>query len=223
MARIETHDLHKTYHTRQLHTPVLHGIDLSIETGEFIAIMGPSGCGKSTLLYVLGLMARYDFGTVLIDGQDVAELSDAQKTRLRARRMGFVFQRFNLLPALSAEDNVAMALRLMGETNEQPVRDMITRVGLGEKRLRRPGALSIGEQQRVAIARSMVGRPDILFADEPTGNLDSENSEKILELLKQFNREMNQTILMVTHDDDAARWADRTIHMKDGRLVNGQQ
>lgn len=223
MAIIETHNLHKTYHSQQLHTPVLHGINLSAEAGEFIAIMGPSGCGKSTLLYVIGLMTQYDSGTVLIDGQNVAGLSDAQKTRLRARRMGFVFQRFNLLPALSAEDNVAMALRLMGDTDEQAVRDMVARVGLGEKRHRRPGALSIGEQQRVAIARSMVGRPDILFADEPTGNLDSENGKKILELLKQFNREMNQTILMVTHNTDAAHWADRTIYMKDGRLVNGQQ
>jgi len=221
MAIIEVRDLHKTYHTGPLDTPVLHGIHLTVEPGEFIAIMGPSGCGKSTLLYVLGLMAGYDSGTVRIDGRDVASLAEEEKTLLRRERMAFVFQRFNLLPALTAEDNVAMVFRLRGRPDGLAAREMLDRVGLADKRHRRPAALSVGEQQRVAIARSLVGRPAILFADEPTGNLDSESGQAVLDLLREFNRSMNQTILMVTHNAEAARWADRVIRMRDGRFVDG--
>ena len=221
MGIIETSSLRKTYRYGQVSTPVLHGIDLEVEAGEFLAIMGPSGCGKSTLLYVLGLMARYDSGTVKINDYDVAALSDGERTALRARRMAFVFQRFNLLPALSARDNVSMALELRGQRNDKAVVEMLDFVGLADKSDRRPAALSIGEQQRVAIARSLVGRPEILFVDEPTGNLDSETGEIILALLSGFNRKMGQTILMVTHNAEAAGWADRTLTMRDGRFVHG--
>ena len=223
MGIIETTSLRKTYRHGGVETPVLHGVDLSIDAGEFVAIMGPSGCGKSTLLYILGLMTGYDSGTVKINEVDIAFMSDADRTRFRARRMAFVFQRFNLLPALSAKDNVAMALRLRGERDDHAVLEMLDAVGLADKKDRRPAALSIGEQQRVAIARSLVGRPEILFADEPTGNLDSETGEVILALLSGFSRKMGQTILMVTHNAEAATWADRTITMRDGRFTHDGQ
>lgn len=221
MAIIEAANLHKAYHAGPLRTPVLHGVSLSVREGEFIAIMGPSGCGKSTLLYVLGLMAGYDSGMVEVDGRDVSTLTGAEKARLRRERMAFVFQRFNLLPALSAEDNVDLVLRLRGRRGNGDAREVLRRVGLADKGHHRPAALSIGEQQRVAIARSLVGRPAILFADEPTGNLDSENGEKVLALLSECHRQEGQTILMVTHNAEAARWADRTIRMRDGRFVDG--
>ncbi len=220
MAMIDVRDLHKSYHTRELDTAVLHGLDLSVESGEFLAIMGPSGCGKSTLLYVLGLMTGFDSGTVTVDGCDAGTMSRVERTRMRRERMGFVFQRFNLLPALSAEDNVGLTLRLRGQRSSDGVVEMLDRINLADKRHHRPSALSMGEQQRVAIARSLIGRPAILFADEPTGNLDSENSERVLVLLSEFHREMGQTIVMVTHNEEAARWADRIVHMRDGRCID---
>jgi putative ABC transport system ATP-binding protein len=221
MAIVEATNLQKNYQSGSVVTPVLHGVSLSVKPGEFVAIMGPSGCGKSTLLYVLGLLTHHDGGTVSIEGFDVSALGDAARTKVRRELMGFVFQRFNLLPALSAEDNVAMTLRLKGASGRNGVVEMLEQVGLADKRHKRPGQLSIGEQQRVAIARSLVGRPAILFADEPTGNLDSENGQKILALLSDFHRRLGQTILMVTHNDEAARWADRVVRMKDGRCVDG--
>jgi putative ABC transport system ATP-binding protein len=221
MAIIETHSLRKTYHTGSLVTPVLHGIHLVVEPGEFVAIMGPSGCGKSTLLYVLGLMASFDGGMVLIEGRDVGRMRSAEKTLLRRERLALVFQRFNLLPALTAEENVELSLRFCGASNGTTPAGMLDRVGLAAKRHHRPRELSMGEQQRVAIARSLVGRPAILLADEPTGNLDSENSGRVLDLLAEFNRELGQTILMVTHDCEAAQWAHRTITMRDGRFTDG--
>ena len=220
MAMIEVRDLHKSYHTRQLDTPVLHGIDLSVAQGEFLAVMGPSGCGKSTLLYVLGLMAGFDSGHVIVDGCDVSTMSEVERTRMRRERMGFVFQRFNLLPALSAEDNVGLTLRLRGQRSTDGVVEMLERINLADKRHHRPSALSMGEQQRVAIARSLIGRPAILFADEPTGNLDSESGQRVLALLSEFHRQMGQTIVMVTHNKEAARWADRIVHMRDGRCID---
>ena len=220
MAMIDVRNLHKSYHTRQLDTPVLHGINLSVEPGEFIAIMGPSGCGKSTLLYVMGLMTAFDSGQVTVDGCDVGTMSRVEQTRMRRERMGFVFQRFNLLPALSAEDNVGLTLRLRGQTRRDGVVEMLERIKLADKRHHRPAALSVGEQQRVAIARSLIGRPAILFADEPTGNLDSENGEHVLSLLSEFHRQNGQTIVMVTHNEEAARWADRVVRMRDGRCID---
>ncbi|NIA20412.1 MAG: ATP-binding cassette domain-containing protein [Anaerolineaceae bacterium] len=217
---IDVRNLHKSYHTSELDTPVLHGIDLSVEQGEFLAVMGPSGCGKSTLLYVLGLMAGFDSGTVTVDGCDVEAMSRVERTRMRRERMGFVFQRFNLLPALSAEDNVGLTLRLRKQAERDGVVAMLERINLADKRHHRPSALSMGEQQRVAIARSLIARPAILFADEPTGNLDSENGKRVLALLSEFHREMGQTIIMVTHNEEAARCADRIVRMRDGRCVN---
>ncbi|NLX58321.1 MAG: ABC transporter ATP-binding protein [Phycisphaerae bacterium] len=221
MPMIDVRNLHKSYHTRDLETPVLHGITLRIERGEFVALMGPSGCGKSTLLYCLGLMTHFDGGSVIVDGTDVATLSEPERARMRRERMGFVFQRFNLLPALTAEENIGLTLRLRGETGHDGVMELLDQIQLAEKRHHRPSALSIGEQQRVALARSLVGRPSILFADEPTGNLDSDNGNRVLDLIRQCHRDMGQTVVMVTHNEEAAGWADRVIRMRDGRCVDG--
>ncbi len=219
-AILEARNLQKSYRDGSVVTAVLHGVGLAVEPGEFVAIMGPSGCGKSTLLYVLGLLTHHDGGTVRFEDRDISALGGAERTRLRRERMGFVFQRFNLLPALSAEDNVALPLRLRGEAKGDGAAEMLDRVGLADKRHKRPGQLSIGEQQRVAIARSLIGQPAILFADEPTGNLDSENGERILSILSDFHRGQGQTIIMVTHNEEAALRADRVIRMKDGRCVD---
>ncbi|MBN2582871.1 MAG: ABC transporter ATP-binding protein [Planctomycetes bacterium] len=220
MPMIDVKDLHKSYHTQDLDTPVLHGITLQIERGEFVALMGPSGCGKSTLLYCLGLMTHFDSGSVVIDGTDVTTLSEPERACMRRERMGFVFQRFNLLPALTAEENIGLTLHLRGQGKHDGTLEMLRRINLADKRHHRPSALSIGEQQRVALARSLIGQPAILFADEPTGNLDSENGERVLTMLRECHRDMGQTIVMVTHNEEAAGWADRVVRMRDGRCVD---
>jgi putative ABC transport system ATP-binding protein len=168
----------------------------------------------------MGGMMRPTSGTVLLAGHDLSRLSDAALTRLRRERLGFVFQRFNLLPALDAEGNVRLALSIRGGAHTDGVPDVLARVGLGDKRRHRPHELSIGEQQRVAIARAVVHQPDILLADEPTGNLDSDNAAQILSLFRELNRERGQTIVMITHNRDAAAVADRIVQMKDGMIVN---
>ncbi|MDK1030704.1 MAG: ABC transporter ATP-binding protein [Planctomycetia bacterium] len=217
---LKIENLDKSYFRGRLETPVLHGINLSMERGEYIAVMGPSGCGKSTLLYSAGLLARPTRGTVSIDGVNSEKLSDAGRTRLRRKHIGFVFQQFNLLPALSAYNNVRIALRLRGEESHDGASEALRQVGLYDKRHRRPGALSVGEQQRVAIARGLVTRPAILLVDEPTGCLDSENARNVLELIQDFNRNLKQTILLVTHSAEVASRADRIVRMKDGRIIN---
>jgi putative ABC transport system ATP-binding protein len=208
--------------------PVLHGIDLSIQRGEFVVVMGPSGCGKSTLLNIVGLMMPPTGAErVRIAGVETLGLADAERTRLRRESIGFVFQRFNLLPTISAWRNVALPLRIRGvapglrarrlRLNGQ-VEEVLERIGLAQYARKKPGHLSVGQQQRVAIARALVGRPAILLADEPTGNLDSANAEAILALLAEFHREWGQTILMITHNESVAVAADRVLHMRDGRL-----
>ncbi|MEA3367529.1 MAG: ABC transporter ATP-binding protein [Planctomycetota bacterium] len=216
---IETHNLTKVYGTDGVETPALRGVDLAVEAGEFVSIMGPSGCGKSTLLYLLGLLATPTEGTVRIDGQDTAALGDGGRTRLRRRHIGYVFQRFNLLPTLSAEENVALAMRLRGKRPGEAPRDMLRAVGLEDKRHRRPGQLSVGEQQRVAIARALVTRPTVLLADEPTGNLDSEASDRVMDLVDRLHRERRQAVVLISHDRQVADRADRLIRMRDGRLL----
>jgi putative ABC transport system ATP-binding protein len=216
---IETRGLTKVYRADGVATPALRGVDLAVARGEFVSIMGPSGCGKSTLLYLLGLLDTPTEGTVLLAGTDTRGLSDGGRTRLRREHIGFVFQRFNLLGAISAEENVALALKLRGRPVGDAPREMLAAVGLEEKRRRRPNALSIGEQQRVAIARALVTRPAVLLADEPTGNLDSEASEKVLDLIGGFHRELGQTVVLITHNEQVAARADRLVRMRDGRLV----
>ena len=208
-----------TYHTDGIQTSVLHGLDLELRRGEFLAVMGPSGCGKTTLLHILGLMMHATDGSVEIDGQRVDDLSDGRRTAVRRDKLGFVFQRLNLLPVLTAVQNVALALRLRREPVDGQALAALDRVGLTHRRHNRPNALSAGEQQRVAIARALVCRPTLLLADEPTGNLDSQNAEAVLDLLVDLNGTNGLTIVMITHDERLARRADRVLFMRDGRFV----
>ena len=208
-----------TYHHGGVAEPVLHEIDLDIAPGEFVVIMGPSGCGKTTLLNILGLMMAPTRAQVLrVGGRDALGLDDAARARLRRHAIGFVFQRFNLLPAISARDNVALPLKIRREHVDGQVDALLERVGLTRHARKKPGQLSVGQQQRVALARALVGRPALLLADEPTGNLDSENAQAVLALLAEFHREWDQTILMITHNPALAVGADRVIHMQDGRF-----
>jgi putative ABC transport system ATP-binding protein len=221
-ALIEAVDLRKTYHVGKIEVPALRGISFSVQKGEFVSVVGPSGSGKSTLFYLLGGLTRADSGHVIIDGADFAELSDAQRTRMRKRKIGFVFQKFNLLPTLDARSNIDIALDIAGTNGVRDAAYFDKIVGLLglEKRLHhRPSELSGGEQQRVALARALINKPAIVLADEPTGNLDSRNSGIVLEMLRHSNRELGQTVLMITHNPEAARYGDRIIHMRDGEIV----
>jgi putative ABC transport system ATP-binding protein len=218
---LETRGLTKVYRSDGVATAALRGIDLAIRTGEFVSIMGPSGCGKSTLLYLAGLLDTPTEGTVILAGTETRGLADGERTRLRRRHIGYVFQRFNLLPTLSAEDNVALALRLRGRRVGDLAREVLAAVGLEDKRRRRPNQLSVGEQQRVAIARALVTGPDLLLADEPTGNLDSETSGRVLALVERFHAERGQTIVLITHNEQVAARAGRIVRMRDGKTLDG--
>ena len=218
---IDIQGVSHVYHHGPVAEPVLHGVDLQVRRGEFIVIMGPSGCGKTTLLNILGLMMPASRADVArINGLDTLGLSDAARTRLRREAVGFVFQRFNLLPTISARRNVALPLRIRGHAVDGQVADLIRRTGLEPYADKKPGRLSVGQQQRFAIARALVGRPALLLADEPTGNLDSNNAEAVLDLLADFHREWGQTIVMITHNEHLAVRADRVLHMCDGRLLD---
>jgi putative ABC transport system ATP-binding protein len=221
-AFIEAVELRKTYHVGKIEVLALRGISFSVQKGEFVSVVGPSGSGKSTLFYLLGGLTRADSGHVIIDGADFAELSDAQRTRMRKRKIGFVFQKFNLLPTLDARSNIDIALDIAGTNGvrDAPYFDKIVGLLGLEKRLHhRPSELSGGEQQRVALARALINKPAIVLADEPTGNLDSRNSGVVLEMLRHSNRELGQTVLMITHNPEAASYGDRVIHMRDGEIV----
>jgi putative ABC transport system ATP-binding protein len=219
---ILTEDLTKTYVTGRIQVTAVRGISLSVQPGEFVAIIGPSGSGKSTLFYLLGGLTRATQGRVVIDGVDFASLNDGERTRLRKHRIGFVFQKFNLLPTLSAMGNIEIAYHVSGrrEPMDRAYLDHCSDLLSIRGRLRhRPAELSGGEQQRVAIARALITRPAIVLADEPTGNLDSENSEAVLKMLVRSNRELGQTTLMITHNPEAAAVAGRILTMRDGRIV----
>ncbi len=211
--------IRKSFRSGDVVTEVLRGLDVEVAAGEFVAVMGPSGCGKSTLLHILGLMMPPTSADELsIQGLSVLGLSDSRRTELRREKIGFVFQRFNLLPVLSAEQNVRLALRLRGTEGNGLVDAMLEAVDLADSRRKKPGELSIGQQQRVAIARAMVTRPSLLLADEPTGNLDSDSAQKVLDLLRRFRDRDGQTIVMITHNPQCTEWADRVLRMKDGRF-----
>jgi putative ABC transport system ATP-binding protein len=198
----------------------LRGISLEIARGRLTAVMGPSGSGKSTLMHILAGLDRPSSGTVSIDGTEISELNDTQLTRLRRRHIGFVFQFFNLLPMLSAEENVLLPLSLAGEKPEREwLAELLERTGLADRRTHRPAELSGGQQQRVAVARALVSRPTVLFADEPTGNLDSTTSAEILALVREAVDGLGQTTVMVTHDPKAAAIADRVLFLADGEIV----
>jgi putative ABC transport system ATP-binding protein len=221
-AFIEAVELSKTYRVGRVEVPALRGISFNVEKGEFVSVVGPSGSGKSTLFYLLGGLTRADSGHVLIDGVDFAKLSDGERTRVRKRKIGFVFQKFNLLPTLSARSNIDIASDIAGTNGARDAAYFDRIVGLLglEKRMdHRPSELSGGEQQRVALARALINKPAIVLADEPTGNLDSSNSEIVLSMLRHSNRELGQTVLMITHNPEAAAYGDRIIHMRDGKIV----
>jgi putative ABC transport system ATP-binding protein len=199
----------------------LAGVTVGFERGRFSAIMGPSGSGKSTLMHILAGLDRPTTGTVTIDGQEISGLDDGELTRLRRDKLGFVFQFFNLIPVLTAEENVLLPLSIAGRRPDAEwVERLIDRVGLGDRRTHRPAELSGGQQQRVAVARALVSRPAVVFADEPTGNLDSKASEEVLELLRTAVDEFGQTVVMVTHDPEAASYADRLVVLRDGLVVH---
>ena len=218
---IETRDLRKVYRVGQVDVPALRGVDLKVTAGEFISIVGPSGSGKSTLFHIIGGLTPPSAGQVSVDGLDLAALSDAGRTRLRKKTVGFVFQKFNLLPNLTARDNIAVA-RHLGGTDSKPspeFEEILRLLGIAQRLDHKPNALSGGEQQRVAIARAIVNHPAILLADEPTGNLDTENSKAVLEVLRDLNQRLGQTILMITHNPEAAAYGDHIVQMRDGRIV----
>ncbi len=221
---IQVEDVRKTYHVGRVEVPALRGVSLAVDKGEFVSIVGPSGSGKSTLFYLLGGLTRADSGRVVIDGDDFAHLSDAERTRMRKRKIGFVFQKFNLLPTLTARGNIEIARDISGLNHDHEHFSRITEMlGIARRLDHRPSELSGGEQQRVALARALINRPAIVLADEPTGNLDSQNSEIVLRMLRDSNKALGQTILMITHNPEAARYADRIVHMRDGCIVPPEQ
>jgi len=225
-AFIEAVDLRKTYLVGKVEVPALRGVSFRIEKGEFVSVVGPSGSGKSTLFYLLGGLAHADSGHVMIEGVDFAQLSDAERTRMRKRKIGFVFQKFNLLPTLTARANIEIALDIAGNTAEHDgtyLGKIIELLGLAKRLDHRPAELSGGEQQRVALARALVNKPAIVLADEPTGNLDSKNSDAVLGMLRHSNKELGQTVLMITHNPEAAGFGDRIIHMRDGEIVSPEK
>jgi putative ABC transport system ATP-binding protein len=218
---ISVQKLTKTYRVGDVDVHALQGVDLEVTRGEFIAVVGSSGSGKSTLFNVLGGLTPPTSGSVHINGKDLAGMTNAQRTDLRKDTVGFVFQKYNLLPTLSAEDNIRIVRYVAGRDTafDVPFRDILGLLGITDRLKYKPRALSGGQQQRVAIARAIVNGPAILLADEPTGNLDSKNSAAVLKLLKDLNKRLGQTILMITHDEAAAAYADREVHMLDGCIV----
>jgi putative ABC transport system ATP-binding protein len=219
-AIIEIRDLRKVYRVGKIDVPALRGVDLDVPAGEFLSIVGPSGSGKSTLFHIIGGLTPPTSGHVKVGGQDLASMTDADRTRLRKRTVGFVFQKYNLLPNLTARDNIAVA-RFLGGGKEQPddkFAEVLRSLGIDGRLDHKPNSLSGGEQQRVAIARAIVNRPAILLADEPTGNLDTENSQAVLEILRDLNRRLGQTVLMITHNPEAAAYGHRTVQMRDGKI-----
>ena len=219
---IVTENLTKIYSTGKIQVAAVRGVSFQVAAGEFVAIVGPSGSGKSTLFYLLGGLTQASQGRVVIDGADFASLSDAERTRLRKHRIGFVFQKFNLLPTLSAMGNIEIAYEVSGRKDplDRAYLDHLADLlAIGGRLQHRPSELSGGEQQRVAIARALITRPAIVLADEPTGNLDTKNSDAVLGMLQRSNRELGQTTLMITHNPEAAAIAGRILHMRDGEIV----
>jgi putative ABC transport system ATP-binding protein len=220
LAAVSATALTRTYGEGGSAVHALRGVSVEIAAGEFTAVMGPSGSGKSTLMHLLAGLDTPDAGAVHIAGEDITRMSDRELTRLRRKHIGFIFQSFNLLPTLSAEENVTLPLAIAGRKPEPHVVDaLLERMGLSDRRDHKPAQLSGGQQQRVAIARALICRPTVLFADEPTGNLDSASGASVLELLREAVDRDGQTTVMVTHDERAAAIADRVIHLADGRIV----
>lgn len=226
-AVLETLDLRMVYQMGLVEVPALRGVNIEVKEGEFVSIRGPSGCGKSTLLHVIGGLLTPTSGRVIVEGRDLAKMTDAERTDLRRREIGFVFQRFNLFPTLTVEGNLKLAERIYADKestydgDSDRRQEILSMLHLEDKVSHKPMELSGGEQQRVAIARALINRPAILLADEPTGNLDSENSAVVLDMLRTLNQELGETIVMITHNPEAAKYSSRTVHMKDGMILDG--
>jgi putative ABC transport system ATP-binding protein len=223
---IVARDLSKVYRSGRIEVPALRDVSFAVERGEFVSIVGPSGSGKSTLFYLLGGLTRATAGTVLIDGVNMATLPDAERTAVRGRKIGFVFQKFNLLPTLTARDNIEIAYEISGRQSgatrpldQKFLSQLAELLGIAGRLDHRPSELSGGEQQRVAIARALITRPALVLADEPTGNLDTANSDTVLSMLRRSNQEFQQTVLMITHNPEAAEIGDRILHIRDGHLL----
>jgi len=221
-AIIRVQGLRKIYQTGKVYVEALRGVDLDVPAGEFLAIVGPSGSGKSTLFHIIGGLTPPSAGEVIVAGRNVSAVGDSGRTELRRKYVSFVFQKFNLLPNLTARDNIRTALHIAGfptEHFESHLLNILNLLGISGRLDHKPSELSGGEQQRVAIARALATRPAILLADEPTGNLDSRNSLAVLHILKDLNERLHQTILMITHNAEAAAFGHRTMHMSDGRIL----
>lgn len=219
---IQLNKIRKVYATKDMETVALRDINLTIETGEFVAVMGPSGCGKSTLMNILGMIDTVSEGHYLFDGEDITDFSEKRLVQMRKANLGFIFQSFNLIDELSVEDNVALPLRYLKvpkSTRESRVREALELVGLNNRARHKPSQLSGGQQQRVAVARAVIADPKLILADEPTGNLDSQNGDDVMELLRLLN-EQGSTILMVTHSEKDASKAHRIIRMLDGQILD---
>src|SRR5437016_9804107 len=218
---LRAESLEKIYRVGKVDVPALRGVSLAAQEGEFVAVMGPSGGGKSTMLHLMGGLLTPTSGRIIVDGEDLTAASDAKRTDIRRRKIGFVFQRFNLFPTLTAEGNLRLAERIHGNGGEDPQRrrEVLRLLGLEDKLHHKPLELSGGEQQRVALARAVVTRPAIVLADEPTGNLDSENSALVLNMFQELNYRFNQTIVMITHNPEAAAMCRRIVQMRDGQIV----
>ena len=218
---LKAENLEKVYRVGKVDVPALRGVSLAVQEGEFVAVMGPSGCGKSTMLHLMGGLLTPTKGRIVIDGEDLTAASDARRTDIRRRKIGFVFQRFNLFPTLTAEGNLRLAERIHGNGADDPDRrrEILRMLKLEDKMHHKPLELSGGEQQRVALARAVVNRPAIVLADEPTGNLDSENSDLVLKMFRELNDRFNQTVIMITHNPEAAAACQRVIQMRDGHIV----
>jgi len=218
---LKAENLEKVYRVGKVDVPALRGVSLALQEGEFLAVMGPSGCGKSTMLHLLGGLLTPTSGRIVIDGEDLTAASAAKRTDIRRRKIGFVFQRLNLFPTLPAEGNLRLAERIHGNGDDDPDRrrEVLSMLRLEDKMHHKPLELSGGEQQRVALARAVVNRPAIVLADEPTGNLDSENSAIVLKMFRELNDRFNQTVVMITHNPEAAAACQRVIQMRDGRIV----
>ena len=219
---LQTENLSKVYQVGKVETHALRGVSLEVQSGEFIAIMGQSGCGKSTLLHLLGGLLSPSSGKIIIDGEDLSSVSDAKRTDIRRRKIGFVFQRFNLFPTLTAEGNLKLAEKIHtgnGNGSGEKRREILRLLKLEDRMHHKPLEMSGGEQQRVALARAIINSPAIILADEPTGNLDSENSKIVLDMFKELNAKFNQTIIMITHNPEAAENCNRIVNMLDGRIV----
>lgn len=220
---LQTENLTKTYKIGKVDVPALKGVSLEIQEGEFVAVMGPSGCGKSTLLHLLGGLLSPTAGKIIIDNEDLSAVTDAQRTSIRRRKIGFVFQRFNLFPTLTAEGNLRLAERIHQGKNVadgEKRREILRLLKLEDKMHHKPLELSGGEQQRVALARAVVNSPAIILADEPTGNLDTENSKIVLDMFRDLNKKFNQTIIMITHNPEATENCNRILRMRDGKLAD---